>query len=727
MEASQSNTLNASISTPSIKLETQAQPQTQPQDQQINSVNVGEKRKPSKSVVWLHCKKMIKKDAHGVKVIGVCNYCKEEMPADSKKNGTTGLKNHLARRCKLSPLYQRGDETQSVLNSETMGGGLFPQTFNQKRSELKCVMFLIKDEMPFRAVEGSGFRDFITELQPSFKIPNKKEIAAGVWDLFLVEKAKIMSLIGDQRVSITTDTWTSIQNINYMVVTAHFMDNDWKLHKRIINFTKITSHKGDDIGRCLEACLNSWGIDKVFSITVDNASANDEAVEYMAKSLKSKNTIMLDGKYLHMRCACHILNLIVKDVLKELYNSIEGIRNCVKYIHSSSERLAKFRDFVFLEKNEKMANVPMDDVTRWNATYKMLDGALKYKKMFSRMADDNASFVAYFNEYEKDAKEGLVKRVGPPVEEDWENAQALVHFLKKFYDTTLKLSATKTCTSNLVFTEMVGLQVEIEKKMKDGRDPKLQRVAFSIKLKLEKFWGSFETVNKLVFVAHVLDPRYKLQMLKIIFRNLGAEPTKIDFVVSEVKKCMLTLYNEYKGSASIGNLQLFDLQDEDAKDELDGDDAQSQLVRDLLQQIKEEQLADISNEVDKYFADPFENALNKGFKLLDWWKGNQSRYPILSKIAKEIFSIPSSTVTSENAFSLGKRIVDPFRSSLTPEMVEALVCTCDWLRADEFCFYKEPTDEELEFYKQLEEIQAISSTAQTSTNQPPPLHSSSTS
>ncbi|CAB4298910.1 unnamed protein product [Prunus armeniaca] len=69
MEASQSNTLNASISTPSIKLETQAQPQTQPQDQQINSVNVGEKRKPSKSVVWLHCKKMIKKDAHGVRKI----------------------------------------------------------------------------------------------------------------------------------------------------------------------------------------------------------------------------------------------------------------------------------------------------------------------------------------------------------------------------------------------------------------------------------------------------------------------------------------------------------------------------------------------------------------------------------------------------------------------------------------------------------------------------------
>ncbi|BBH08741.1 hypothetical protein Prudu_021017 [Prunus dulcis] len=43
------------------------------------------------------------------------------------------------------------------------------------------------------------------------------------------------------------------------------------------------------------------------------------------------------------------------------------------------------------------------------------------------------------------------------------------------------------------------------------------------------------------------------------------------------------------------------------------------------------------------------------------------------RIAKDIFAIPSSTVASENAFSLGKRIVDPFRSSLTPKMVEALM------------------------------------------------------
>lgn len=77
-----------------------------------------------------------------------------------------------------------------------------------------------------------------------------------------MENAKLKSVIRDQRVSITTDTWSFIQNINYTVITAHFMDSDWKLRKRIIEFTKINSHERDEIGRVLENFLNERGIDK---------------------------------------------------------------------------------------------------------------------------------------------------------------------------------------------------------------------------------------------------------------------------------------------------------------------------------------------------------------------------------------------------------------------------------------------------------------------------------
>ena len=79
----------------------------------------------------------------------------------------------------------------------------------------------------------------------------------------------------NERLFLTTDTWSSIQNYNYMCITAHWINQDWKLQKQNLNFCEVTNHKGSTIGRVIESCLLDWGIEYVLTITVANSSSND--------------------------------------------------------------------------------------------------------------------------------------------------------------------------------------------------------------------------------------------------------------------------------------------------------------------------------------------------------------------------------------------------------------------------------------------------------------------
>uniref|UniRef100_A0ACD5XNA2 Uncharacterized protein n=1 Tax=Avena sativa TaxID=4498 RepID=A0ACD5XNA2_AVESA len=67
------------------------------------------------------------------------------------------------------------------------------------------------------------------------------------------------------------------------------------------------------------------------------------------------------------------------------------------------------------------------------------------------------------------------------------------------------------------------------------------------------------------------------------------------------------------------------------------------------------------------------------FDVLGWWKRRAEKFPILSSMARDFLAIPLSTVASESAFSCGGRILGDSRSSLTPDMLQALVCAKDWL------------------------------------------------
>lgn len=211
----------------------------------------------------------------------------------------------------------------------------------QQGLRVALAKMIVIDALPFRIVEGKGFKRWCHFLDPGFELLSRIQVARDVMNLYLDEKKKLRSLLtsNSQRVCLTTDIWSSAQHIDYICLTAHFIDSEWKLQKKILNFCQIPDRKEKTIGKMVEVCLINWGLKKVLSLTVDNANSNDEAVSYVKTRLRDWNGCVLDGEFLHMQCWAHIINLIVIEGLNDFHESIASIRHAVRYVRSSSGRL----------------------------------------------------------------------------------------------------------------------------------------------------------------------------------------------------------------------------------------------------------------------------------------------------------------------------------------------------------------------------------------------------
>ena len=135
----------------------------------------------------------------------------------------------------------------------------------------------------------------------------------------------------------------------------------------------------------IESCLIEWQIEKVFTITVDNASANDVGIAYIKRRIINWNGLILDGEFLHIYCCAHITNLIVGEGLKDHIISIDLIHRVVMYVRSLPSTLVKFKSCVEKEKIESKKLLSLDVPTRWNSTYLMLENAIKLQKALERM------------------------------------------------------------------------------------------------------------------------------------------------------------------------------------------------------------------------------------------------------------------------------------------------------------------------------------------------------
>ena len=128
------------------------------------------------------------------------------------------------------------------------------------------------------------------------------------------------------KVCLTSDLWTSIAVDGYLSLKSHFIDKNWVLQKRILNVPFVPPHSGIGLTEKVYHLVGRWGIEnKLLSITLDNASANDVFVDMLKNQFNLKNALLSKGSFFHVRCCARILNLVVQEGMKEI--DVEGIRS----------------------------------------------------------------------------------------------------------------------------------------------------------------------------------------------------------------------------------------------------------------------------------------------------------------------------------------------------------------------------------------------------------------
>ncbi|KAL4587067.1 hypothetical protein LXL04_011717 [Taraxacum kok-saghyz] len=210
-------------------------------------------------------------------------------------------------------------------------------------------------------------------------------------------------------------------------------------------------------------------------------------------------------------------------------------------------------------------------------------------------------------------------------------------------------------------------------------DEYMKKIACQMWNKFNKYWADF---NLLLAIAVVFDPRYKLTFVDFCYKKLYGEDSS---QFKEVESALFALYDEYvqaakktttsESASSHGQGS----NDNNARpSNIGGVPIQNNILEEFDEYDNDDLSSTTTTQLQVYLLEPRAKRTSP-VHMLDFWKSQQYRYPELAKLAMDILCVPVSTVASESAFSLGGRILNAYRSSMTSDVVEAIVCSRDWL------------------------------------------------
>jgi hypothetical protein len=351
------------------------------------------------------------------------------------------------------------------------------------------------------------------------------------------------------------------------------------------------------------------------------------------------------------------VNLAINDGLQPLDALLSNLRDTVKYFKRSPSRMYKFVEVCNEYAIEVGKDLSLDVKTRWNSTYRMLDTCMEYRDAFRYYAKVDHSYV------------------WQPTQTDWDKYQKIRPILGTMAGATATFLGSLYPTANVFYPYIVKVKIALLTTQKSS-DAYLRCMAAAMLEKFNKYW---EVRNNVMVIATILDPRFKMRYIRWCFGQLydafrcQTELEEINIELEDIYKKYDLVYRQKNGDSS-SNTQSASIA-KDVSSDL------ASIVPSEFQDFLDSSATESSkSELLIYLDEANVSIDDKKFNLVNYWKVNSHRFPVVASMAKRFLVVPAGSVSSESTFSCGGRILDDYRSSLKPAIVQALVCASSWIR-----------------------------------------------
>lgn len=184
---------------------------------------------------------------------------------------------------------------------------------------------VVLSHQPFTLVREESLKRLLSYCaQRSLKIPCANTIRAEIVKQHAACKIALKTVFKNARgkVSLTLDAWTSETCKSILSITAHYVDQNWRLQDIVLGARALKGkHTGDNMGKVLCQVLEEFDLlDNIFCITTDNATNSDTLARYVRSRVPS-----FDPKLQHIPCFGHIINLAAQEGLKQFGLKEDGM------------------------------------------------------------------------------------------------------------------------------------------------------------------------------------------------------------------------------------------------------------------------------------------------------------------------------------------------------------------------------------------------------------------